>query len=225
MTATAVAVKVVDGLLRVNVIVAVSAARTAALLAAIATVGAVAARNASKRSTTAAWSTPKIMANELVSLAPGASAPMLIARLIEESDAAPLGSTGESRTSAGLLMKKPSADATARGSAEPSAIAPPAADPTTSRPSRSTSLDVSRLPSGSGSSFSSSVTLDSVADVRLVTVVVTTAWSSPSCHFTVRTTVTPVRGLPVIRTSWLAPALASTIVTGNDVRPAAATLQ
>ena len=175
VTATADAVKVVDGLLSVNVIVAVSAARTAVLLVAITTVGGTVATIASKRSTTAAWSMPKIMANELVSLAPGASVPMPTARLIAASATAPLGSTGVCRTSAGLLMKKPSGEATARGSAEPSAIAPPAAAPTTSRPLRSTSLEVAKLPLGSGSTFSSRATPVSVATVPLVMVVVTTA--------------------------------------------------
>ena len=55
-------------------------------------------------------------------------------------------------------------------------------------------------------------------------VVVTKAWLSPSSQRTVRTTLTPARGLPVIRTSWLPPALASTIVTGKEVGLAAAAL-
>ena len=102
VTATADAVKFVEGLLSLKVTVAVSAARTADVLAAITTVGGSAADNASKRSTTADWSTPKTIANELVSLAPGASVPMSIARLIAMSSTAPSGSTGDSRTSLGL---------------------------------------------------------------------------------------------------------------------------
>ena len=110
-----------------------------------------------------------------MSLAPAGSVPMLTARLIDMSPLSPLGSVGACKTWNGLLTKKLSTDATARGSADPNAIAPPAAAPTTKRPSRRTSFDVTNVPAGSGSLFSSKATPNSGAVVPLVMVVVTRA--------------------------------------------------
>ena len=79
---TADAVNVVDGLVSVNVSVAVSSARTDALFVPIVTIGGQPAAMTSNWLATACWSAPKIIANELVSLAPAASVPILNARLM-----------------------------------------------------------------------------------------------------------------------------------------------